>query len=67
MGRSRRKAKAVGKLYLNIVVCWKCEGALEILSDDLNEVLDDIPKTCPNPDCRADWSKSRRMMMRNGS
>jgi hypothetical protein len=47
--------------YSNLIICWKCNGALEILGTTIHEVCDNIPKTCPG--CGADWSNSVRFTM----
>jgi hypothetical protein len=48
------------KAFVNVVLCWKCKGSLSICSDDVNDVLDNIPENCPG--CGASWDNSRRML-----
>jgi hypothetical protein len=51
------------KLFSNVVVCWKCEGALEIYSDNEQSMLEDVPVKCPNKKCGAEWTNSRRFVL----
>ncbi len=48
------------KLFVNVVICWKCKGVLEICSFNADEVLEDLPEECPG--CGAGWKNSRRML-----
>ncbi len=60
MSQEPKHRRGTSKAFVNVVLCWKCKGALSICSDDVNEVLDDIPEKCPG--CGASWDNSRRML-----
>ncbi len=54
---------ATVKVFSNVVVCWKCEGCIEIYSDNEQAMLDDVPDNCPNTKCGAEWTNSRRFVL----